>query len=238
LKNIVTGNFMAEKRLLLISGGKSSARALYNSLAGTKEVLLIPYALSREERDGAARDFSEGMGRFGLRGLSIHQSDNPQETVKNAQAIYIHSGNTYRLLLNLYKHDLIEVIRNQAQKGIPIIGSSAGSGVMGPTVKTTNDWAIVECPSIDALNLVPFQINPHYPNIYGHSDPDKLCEREYRIKEYHEENDTPVIGLRDEAHIEVRGDHATVQGANLVKLFQQNQMPMEMTPGQSLDFLL
>src|ERR1044072_3276356 len=87
---------------------------------------------------------------------------------------------------------------------MPYIGSRAGSNVAAPTIKTTNYMPIVQPPSFDALGLVSFQINPHY------LDPDPNSKhmgetREERILQFLEENDTPLVGLREGAILRIAG---------------------------------
>src|SRR5207302_8845739 len=116
--------------------------------------------------------------------------------IRDAEAIFIGGGNTFRLLRALYDHDLIGWIQERVHAGTPYIGSSAGSNVAGPTIKTTNDMPIVQPRSFDALNLVPFQINPHYLD----SNPNSTImgeTQEERYLQFLAETDTPVEGSRE-----------------------------------------
>ena len=133
---------------------------------------------------------------------SIHQCEDKQRAIKDAEAIFIGGGNTFRLLKALYEFDLLTSIRQRVENGMPFIGSSAGSNVAAPTIKTTNDMPIVEPPSFEALDLIHFQINPHY------LDPDPASRhmgetREERMLQFLEENETPVVGLREGAMIRI-----------------------------------
>jgi dipeptidase E len=120
---------------------------------------------------------------------------------------------------------------------LPYIGSSAGAIVAGPSLKTTKDMPIVQPPSFLALNLVPFQISPHY------LDPDPASKhmgetQEERILQFLEENDAPVVGLRESAMIRVEDDTAVLKGAAGARIFRRGHAPEGFQPGANLDDLL
>lgn len=119
---------------------------------------------------------------------------------------------------------------------MPYIGSSAGSNVAGPTIKTTKDMPIVQPPSFDALDLVPFQISPHF------LDPDPNSKhmgetQEERILQFLEENDTPVVGLREGAMVSAENGRHTLKGSSGARIFRKGQEPVETEPGDTLDHL-
>jgi dipeptidase E len=88
---------------------------------------------------------------------------------------------------------------------------------------------IVEPPSLDALALVSFQINPHYLDpVPGSTHMGET--REARIREYLEENDTPVVGLREGAILRVDGDSVRLEGVAGARIFRRGLEPVELTP--------
>jgi dipeptidase E len=200
---------------------------------GCNHILFVPYALHdwNQYADMATKTFES----FGFQMTSVHAYDNKKEAVMKADGLFISGGNTFRLLDHLYKSDLIDVIRLRVlQQGMPYMGTSAGSNVACLTIKTTNDMPIVYPPSFDALSLVPFQLNPHFIDAEKHPVWHMGETREKRIAEFHEENDTTVIGLREGAMLLVQGNRITLEGINGGKLFVKGKKPQEIQIGDDL----
>ena len=154
-----------------------------------------------------------------------------------ADAVFVGGGNTFRLLDALYRTGLLQAIRSRVTDGMRYIGSSAGTNVATATIKTTNDMPIVMPPSFDALALVPFQINPHY------LAPDPASThmgetREERLMQFHEENDTPVLSLREGCMLRVEGEALELRGTTDARLFRAGRSPAEYAPPCDMSFLL
>jgi dipeptidase E len=165
---------------------------------------------------------------------SIHTAANPVHAIRETDAMFIGGGNTFRLLKALYEFDLLDVIRERVDAGMPYIGSSAGSNMACPTIRTTNDMPIVQPPSFNALGLVSFQINPHY------LDPNPGSKhmgetREERIIQYLEENETPVVGLREGAMLRIENGETILRGSTGARIFRRGFDPLEVSPGAKLD---
>jgi dipeptidase E len=175
--------------------------------------------------------------KLGFDLTSIHTTSDPAQALNDTETVFIGGGNTFRLLKSLYDFDLIERLRQRVAEGMPYIGSSAGSNVAGPTIKTTKDMPIVQPPSFDALGLVPFQISPHF------LDPDPNSThmgetQEERILQFLEENDTTVAGLREGAMVRVENGSTTLKGSAGARIFRKGLEPEEVQPGAQLDDLL
>ena len=198
-------------------------------------VLFVPFALA--DQDAYASKARERFEAFDYGLESLHEASDMQRTVKTAEAIFIGGGNTFRLLKSLYDFELLAAIRARVENGMPYIGSSAGSNIAGPTIRTTNDMPIVEPPSFDALGLVTFQINPHY--IDPNPDSTHMGEtREERILQFLEENDTPVVALREGAIVRMEQSSTILRGSSGARIFRKRQPPVEIAPGSQLDELI
>jgi len=206
-----------------------------NFLGNVGEVLFIPFALyDRDAYASTARERFQKMG-YGLE--SIHTAADAQQAVTDAEAVFIGGGNTFRLLKALYDSDVLQTIRHRVAEGMPYIGSSAGSIVACPTLKTTKDMPVVQPPSFEALGLVSFQISPHY------LDPDPSSThmgetQQERIMQFLEENEEPVVGLREGSILRVQDGVVTLKGATTARIFKRGEVPVEIAPGSNLYAML
>ncbi len=230
-------------RVLLLSSStvyghgylEHAAAEIRDVLGSARRVLFFPYALfDRASYASRARARFSGWG-YTLE--SVDDAADPRAAVARAEAIFVGGGNTFRLLNALYRCDLLQELRARVAQGVPYVGSSAGSIVAGPTLKTTKDMPIVEPPSFDALGLVRFQISPHY------LDPDPASThmgetQEERILQFLEENETPVAGLREGALLRVEGHSVTLGGSAGARIFRRGAEPVEARPVTDLTALL
>lgn len=197
----------------------------------TDELLFIPYARpSGISHDAYTSNVQNALNPFGIKVTGVHTFEDPIAAVQQAKAIFIGGGNTFLLLKTLYEQGLVEVLRDVVANGTPYMGSSAGSNMTGLTIGTTNDMPIVYPPSFDALQFLPFNINPHY------LDPDpnsthKGETRETRIHEFHQFNEQTVIGLREGSWLRVEVGQIELKGELTARIFKPNQEPIEVASG-------
>ncbi len=205
--------------------------------SGCSEILFIPYArpggISHDEYTATAK---KAFKKAGLSLKGIHEFDEPSSAIKNAEGIFTGGGNTFLLVQQLYKYELLPLIKETLNNGTPYLGTSAGTNITGLTIKTTNDMPIVYPPSFNTLGMVPFNINPHY------LDPDpnsthKGETRETRIKEFHEFNTPPVVGLREGSWLEIKGKDIKLKGEPTARIFRAGQEPYEVEPETLLNDL-
>lgn len=194
-------------------------------------VAFIPYALY--DRGAYAAKVRDRLGKMDLSVISVHDVSNPMREIEEADLILVGGGNTFRLLKGLYDNNLLGAIRRRVEAGTPYIGSSAGSIVACPSLKTTKDMPVVQPPSFEALNLVPFQISPHY------LDPDPSSThmgetQEERISQFLEENEAPVIGLREGSILRLHNAAVVLKGSLTARIFRRGAAPVEAPPGSNL----
>ena len=196
-----------------------------------KTILFIPYArpsgISYDEYTKIAKN---AFSNINIDVVGIHQFENPKEAILKAEAIFTGGGNTFELVNQLYKKDILSTLKKVLENGTPYLGTSAGSNICGVNMMNTNDMPIVYPPSFTTLGCIPFNINAHYLDpIVGSTH--KGETRETRIKEFHIFNDIDVLGLREGSWLEVIGDEIILKGDLTARLFQQNKKPIELESG-------
>ena len=225
-------NSEAQRDILLISnstmhgtGYLDHAEAAIRELLGNRrEILFVPFAL--HDRLAYTERARERCARMGYRVHAATEAAARSLQLDQMDAIFVGGGNTFRLLKTLYDYGLLEPIRRFVAAGKPYIGSSAGSIVAGPSIKTTKDMPIVEPPSFRALGLTEFQISPHY------LDPDPNSThmgetQEERILQFLEENETPVVGLREGSMLRLQGNSVVLKGPLAARVFRRGEPPAE-----------
>lgn len=196
-----------------------------------KTVLFIPYArpsgISYNKYTKIAKD---AFANINIDVVGIHQFENPKEAILKAEAIFTGGGNTFELVNQLYKNDVLSTLKKVLENGTPYLGTSAGSNICGVNMMNTNDMPIVYPPSFTTLGVIPFNINAHYLDpIKGSKH--KGETRETRIKEFHVFNNIDVLGLREGSWLEVKGDEIILKGNLTARLFRQNEKPIEINEG-------
>lgn len=238
---------MAYKKLnlLLISSSMPYRKSYLNHaieemhhlLNGIKEIVFIPYA--KKDWDGYCELFSKRMEKEGFKVKSIHKFSKKIEGIIKASSFFVGGGNTFLLLKRLYDYGLLKPLRERILNGVPYIGSSAGSNIVGLTIGTTNDMPIVYPPSFNALGILPFNINPHYCD-----PPSKGVlageTRDERLIEFLNFNPQKVVALREEAILRVKNGEIKARGGEGVKVFSKkgNEIKIEeYKVGDDLSFL-
>lgn len=233
-------------RLLLLSNSTNPGESYLGypkqtikSFLGDKplNIVFVPYAAVTFSYDEYAAKVNGSLNEVGLTVKGIHTFDNPQEAIKNADVIMVGGGNTWKLTRTLQENGLIDIIREKVQNGTPYIGWSAGSNVACPTLRTTNDMPIVAPLSFETLNLVPFQINPHYlddkPSDHGGET------REMRIAEFIVQNpEIYVVGLRESTILHFEDGKLSLIGERSARIFKHGKETVELTSKDDFNFLL
>ena len=201
-----------------------------------KTLLFIPYARPGGiTYDAYTAIAKKGFSDIGIDVKGIHEFDNPTEALKNAEGIFTGGGNTFELVNQLYKNNVLPILKEVIESGTPYLGTSAGSNICGVTMMNTNDMPIVYPPSFKTLGCFSFNINAHYLDVDENSK--HMGEtRETRIQEFHIFNKTPVLGLREGSWLVIEDQQIVLKGNSSARLFRPSRLPIEIEPGTEVKF--
>ena len=232
-------------KLLLISNSTNAGEAyleypreeIHKFLEDCKEIVFIPFAAVGFSYDTYTHKVNKSLNKTGLNVKGIHTFQDPIDAIRDADAIMVGGGNTFHLVAELYQHNLMKAIRENVVSGTKYVGWSAGSNITCPTLMTTNDMPVTEPKSFNTLNLIPFQINPHYmdANHNGHAGE----TREQRINEFtvlHQE--IWVAGLRESTMFIINDNNISLKGPKSCRIFKYGKEPKELSENNDFGFLL
>ena len=200
-------------------------------------ILFIPYAAVTFSSDEYENKVNEAWKSIHIKVQSIHHFSNVEEAVKNADVIVVGGGNTWQLVKKLQQKKILSLIREKVSMGTPYIGWSAGSNIVCPTLRTTNDMPIIEPENFQTLNLIPFQINPHYLDVHPSDFGGET--REQRIMEFiHLNPNVYVVGLREGTILHYENKKLRLIGEKTARIFIHNQPIRELDSSEDFNFLL
>jgi dipeptidase E len=203
-------------------------------------VAFIPFASvdgDYEEYTGLVRQAFSGMPHK----ISTVLPENARSVLEKSDAIVTGGGNTFKLLHDIYRLGLIDIIRMKVNAGTPYIGWSAGANITGQTIGTTNDMPIIQPESFRAVGFFRFQINPHYFSVAipGHNGE----TRDQRLEEFIKMNPAARVMCLPEGtalHLEEGVLRFTGQIPGVLLQEDESGKPLrrEIKEGTDLSFLL
>ncbi|ABR74428.1 dipeptidase E [Actinobacillus succinogenes] len=233
------------KNMLLISGSKYKDSGYlihcipwlqqFLSAYRGKTIAFVPYAGVRRSYDEYEKDVQAALAPLNIEIISVHRAARHAEIIERADVIAVGGGNTFCLLRQMYEHHLLEAIRTKVNGGTPYFGWSAGANVAGSSIMTTNDMPIAYPPSFIALDLFPYQINPHFISgkMQGHNGE----SREERLAEFLIVNPTALVyALPEGTALRIEGGQATVLGVAAVLRFSQNMQLTELAVNSTFKY--
>jgi dipeptidase E len=219
----------SKKNMLLLSGSKAAGNLPDGQMPGfldfaepwikdffahaildRQPIFCVPYArpggISEEEY---FKKIQDRLGKMGIDSVCASPAGITETDLKNIGGIFIGGGHTYTLLHKLQQNGALDLIRRKVKEGLPYLGSSAGTIIACPTIKTTNDMpgAAHDVIDLKAFGLIGAQLNCHYMDDSMHDAKHQGETRDTRLKEFCAFNpDIPVLGLYEGQALRIEGD--------------------------------
>lgn len=227
-------------RLLLISNSGRPMlwhclQDIHHFLGSVRRVGYIT-AARLDDEEARFKTAAEALVQAGITAEHFRVDDALPVRLKQAEAVFVGGGNSFALLQRLRDSGMLALLAERVRGGMPYIGTSAGSNIAGPNILATNDWNVVGTARFDAMNLVPWTINPHYQE----SDPAMAPgseTRDQRIGEYLAVNSNPVLGIEEQTAVRVENQSAIVVGSGRAKLFLRGRAPRWLKAGEAVPLM-
>jgi dipeptidase E len=233
-------------RLLLLSNSTMPGTAFFTwprphvtAFLGDKprNLVFIPFAAVTFPMDEYEDVVRKVFNEMNYSIFSLHRVSNKWKALEDAEGIVVGGGNSFALLSRMYSEGILELVQQKIQSGTPYVGWSAGANLACPSIKTTNDMPIVFPPSFDALNLIPFQINPHYHELKFENQGGET--RKERLAEFLMMNPSlQVIGLPEGMLLNREQNSLVIRGTGTARLYQAGKATVEIVEGSDLSHLL
>lgn len=196
--------------------------------SGNLKILFVPYAAVTLSFDDYFERVNQVFAEIGFAVESIHQQADRRVAVEQAEVLLVGGGNTFALVSRLYEDNLVHLMSEKVRWGTPYIGWSAGANIACPTMMTTNDMPVAYPPSFNTLDLVPFQLNPHYTEFKqeghgGETRPERLQEFLVMNKERR------VLGLPEGMLVEREENNFRLRGKGTARWFAFGNDPKGLT---------
>ena len=117
---------------------------LKNHFEKCKTILFIPFARPGgvTHEDYTAK-VSLAFAKIGKEVKGIHEFEDYSNAIKNAEGIFTGGGNTFLLVTQLYKNNIMNVLADVVKNGTPYLGTSAGSNICGLIMQNTSDMSFI-----------------------------------------------------------------------------------------------
>ena len=203
----------------------------------TANIAFIPFASAGNDHEEYTAKVRAALP--GTYTILTATQDNVTTVIAAADVIMVGGGNTFKLLHDLYATGALELIQQKVNSGTPYIGWSAGSNITGATICTTNDMPIINPGSFEALGFFPFQINPHYHNIFVPGFNGET--RDQRLEEFLQLNpQVPIVALPEGTALVLQNGHLQLTGSNAAFVLRYTNNALVKTvvePGADLGYL-
>ena len=90
--------------------------ALQSHFKNCSTILFIPYARpSGISHDEYTKKAAQAFASINIKVQGIHEFENPEEAIQNAEGVFTGGGNTFLLVTQLYKNKIMQLLSENAR---------------------------------------------------------------------------------------------------------------------------